>query len=504
MGWLTLHRLWALGESPDVVHADDDLGAALQCRRHPTSRASHLSTATSFTPDDGDPLPPSPGAKRYVSRAEKKKIQKMKDIRARMMALDHRASTQRAAVMDAGSQIDIADLRRRIDSISAIMKDMQRWSADDLGAVLRQVDADRLALFQAWKVGPKQGQPFEERDLLNRIAYNADKANQMLGGHASPAMQVAKIIKDMDPYFKNDREQDLYVEDVELIKPLKGDVKEVGAAITSSGCYCDPGAQCGLQGQPFNWCIVHRGNEIDGDECLLAKNPDNYKDPLGRTHVLKYDPHAPPPDLMEAYLPPKTGETARTAKEFFPPLEGVDRHWDYCTAPQAAAEEQEHGLTRIKTSHTNCHCAPRDDILQKYLHDPQYLNKDKTINFAKVPFNDRITVAIMKLMKDNPDESLCQTTQDSGNFFVCPVSHDCLGVNRSGNSFLPRSGNSPSSAWFTGTSPRSWDFCSPPAPVGEGGASLSPPASLDPVEESMEAPVLLILPLLNPRGASRS
>merc|ERR1719324_1028692 len=98
-----------------------------------------------------------------------------------------------------------------------------------------------------------------------------------------------------------------------------------------------------------------------------------------------------------------------------------------------------------------------------------------------VPFSDKLTVQLMQNLK--PGESLCTNSiPESGGFFVCPVSRDCMGIERRNDSYVPLGGDSSSSSWFTGTGGRTWDFCAPNLPAAMVGNGLPVPVATSSLE----------------------
>jgi len=212
--------------------------------------------------------------------------------------------------------------------------------------------------------------------------------------------------------------------DVEVQDPAPANEPPLPILETSSGCTCDPTAKCALQGQPFTWCRVGTAEE---PTCMKL---DAATDPSGRDHSL-----------------------------------GVQgRHWDYCVPPaEMEGKEESKAEAEELTSHLGCECAPRLDVLQKYMDDPLFHNMETgEIDIQKVPFKDRITIeAMQKYLQDGGD--LCQQTPSSGQFLACPAAKDCAGSNVAGP------GGALPSGWFSGVSGKSWDFC---APVPEAEAAV--------------------------------
>jgi len=216
--------------------------------------------------------------------------------------------------------------------------------------------------------------------------------------------------------------------DVEPQEPAPAGEPPLPVVETSSGCTCDPTAKCALQGQPFTWCRVGTSEEPSCGELEAAS------DPTGRDHAL-----------------------------------GVQgRMWDYCVPHQMEQPDTQEGVEEL-TSHLGCECAPRMDVLQKYMNDPLFHNMETgEIDIQKVPFKDRITIeAMQKYLQDGGD--LCQQTPSSGQFLACPAAKDCAGSNVAGP------GGALPSGWFSGVSGKSWDFCAPvPEPPAEPPTEQAP------------------------------
>ncbi|CAK9045869.1 unnamed protein product [Durusdinium trenchii] len=211
--------------------------------------------------------------------------------------------------------------------------------------------------------------------------------------------------------------------DVEPQEPAPAGVPPLPVSETSSGCACDATAKCALQGQPFTWC------RIGAEEEPTCSKLEAAQDPTGRNHAL-----------------------------------GVQgRMWDYCVPPasEAAGHEADANQQQVQqpekeqTTHVGCECAPRPDVLEKYMEDPLFHNMETgDIDLEKVPFKDRITVeAMQKYLQEGGD--LCQQTPSSGQFLACPAAKDCAGSNVAGP------GGALPSGWFSGVSGKSWDFCAP-------------------------------------------
>ncbi|CAE7295761.1 rpl22 [Symbiodinium pilosum] len=277
--------------------------------------------------------------------------------------------------------------------------------------------------------------------------------------------------------------------DVEPQDPAPAGVPPLPVAETSSGCQCDPTAKCALQGQPFTWCRV--GSE---QEPTCAKL-DVADDPTGRDHALGVQ-GVPPMPLKEEEgsghgqggQPQEWDQHGEDLGRSLDHSGGYDQgfggygapgmttydphtgaHYDQPGYDQPTEPtEGEHGESEKDTvpeqeltSHLGCECAPRPDVLQRYMDDPLFHNLETgEIDIEKIPFKDRIAVEAMQNYMEN-GEDLCQQTPHSGEFLVCPVAKGCAGSNVSGP------GGALPSGWFAGVSGKSWDFCAPAAQAGE-------------------------------------
>eukprot|EP00913_Durusdinium_trenchii_P009727 g9139.t1 len=122
------------------------------------------------------------------------------------------------------------------------------------------------------------------------------------------------------------------------------------------------------------------------------------------------------------------------------------RMWDYCVPPasEAAGHEADANQQQVQqpekeqTTHVGCECAPRPDVLEKYMEDPLFHNMEPSMQ---------------KYLQEGGD--LCQQTPSSGQFLACPAAKDCAGSNVAGP------GGALPSGWFSGVSGKSWDFCAP-------------------------------------------
>ncbi|CAE7614658.1 rpl22 [Symbiodinium natans] len=265
--------------------------------------------------------------------------------------------------------------------------------------------------------------------------------------------------------------------DVEPQDPAPDGVPPLPVPNTSSGCQCDPTAKCALQGQPFTWCRI---GSAEDPTCAKLDAAD---DPTGRDHALgvqgrQWDYCVPSEPLKEeesigtgqdeqwgqngganhggeygAYGYDAQGMTA------YDPNTGA--HYDQMGVDQPIVDEHagEHGSHEEETpeeeltSHLGCECAPRPDVLQRYMDDPIFHNLETgEIDIEKIPFKDRIAVEATQNFLENGGD-LCQQTPHSGQFLVCPVAKGCAGSNVSGP------GGALPSGWFAGVSGKSWDFC---------------------------------------------
>lgn len=124
-------------------------------------------------------------------------------------------------------------------------------------------------------------------------------------------------------------------------------------------------------------------------------------------------------------------------------------------------EEEDEAPEEELTSHLGCECAPRPDVLDRYMDDPLFHNLETgEIDIEKIPFKDRIAVEAMQNYQENGGD-LCQQTPHSGEFLVCPAAKGCAGSNVAGP------GGALPSGWFSGVSGKSWDFCAPAARPAE-------------------------------------
>jgi len=203
-------------------------------------------------------------------------------------------------------------------------------------------------------------------------------------------------------------------------------------------------------------------------------------------HKLDHTPSPltkPTAGATAAYAVPTTfyGPALRMASAFesefavlnkkIPGGEGKNYYWDYCVPPMAQAEETKLHPGAAKTSHSNCRCATRYDILDKYLNDEDVLDEKGVPDLQALPFNDRITVEHMLIHKGDPSKPLCGPVASSHGFSVCPVAADCQGVKRDGKGGYTRDGLVPTSSWFSSVGGRTWDFCVPGQPSDEAIAA---------------------------------
>jgi len=221
--------------------------------------------------------------------------------------------------------------------------------------------------------------------------------------------------------------------------------------LTSAGCHCDPQAKCSLQGRSFTWC------RIGGGSCALLSASARKSHPL--------DPALHDHDLY------KSGVQGGVTKE-----RDLDRSgavWDYC--------EPNLGLTPAGSAPRTAHgamCAWRGDLLRRYAEDPYYLNQDGSINVAKVPLRDRLSVeAMLQYEKDPTHQHLCTITDDSGVFRICPTTVD---------------DERPELAGMGWNASHSWDFCgerfADPA-TGAVEEAWRPPTTETSVHEEVSEPL---------------
>lgn len=225
----------------------------------------------------------------------------------------------------------------------------------------------------------------------------------------------------------------------------------VPLGLTSAGCHCDPQAKCALQGRSFTWC------RVGGGQCILLSASARKGHPL--------DPALHDHDL---YKPGATGGVVTKERD----LERSGAVWDYC--------EPDLGLTSAgapRTAH-GAMCAWRGDLLRRYAEDPYYLNQDGSINLAKVPLRDRLSVdAMLQYQKDPSHQHLCTTTDDSGVFRICPTTVD---------------DERPELAGLGWNASHSWDFCSERFADPASGAveeAWRPPTTDTSVHEDVSEPL---------------
>lgn len=226
----------------------------------------------------------------------------------------------------------------------------------------------------------------------------------------------------------------------------------VPLGLTSAGCHCDPQAKCALQGRSFTWC------RVGGGTCTLLSASARKGHPL--------DPALRDHDLYKSGA--KAGGVTKERD-----LERSGAVWDYC--------EPDLGLTSSGSAPRTAHgamCAWRGDLLRRYAEDPYYLNQDGSINLAKVPLRDRLSVdAMLQYQKDPVHQHLCTTTDDSGVFRICPTTVD---------------DERPELAGLGWNASHSWDFCSERFADPASGAveeAWRPPTTDTSVHEEVSEPL---------------
>eukprot|EP00435_Cladocopium_sp_Y103_P021264 s1900_g5.t1 len=211
-------------------------------------------------------------------------------------------------------------------------------------------------------------------------------------------------------------------------------------------------AKCALQGRSFTWC------RVGGGTCTLLSASARKGHPL--------DPALRDHDLYKSGA--KAGGVTKERD-----LERSGAVWDYC--------EPDLGLTSSGSAPRTAHgamCAWRGDLLRRYAEDPYYLNQDGSINLAKVPLRDRLSVdAMLQYQKDPVHQHLCTTTDDSGVFRICPTTVD---------------DERPELAGLGWNASHSWDFCSERFADPASGAveeAWRPPTTDTSVHEEVSEPL---------------
>merc|ERR1712176_1139303 len=93
---------------------------------------------------------------------------------------------------------------------------------------------------------------------------------------------------------------------------------------------------------------------------------------------------------------------------------------DYC---MAKPEPQPKGAPP-RTPHGGM-CSWRGDILHRLENDPKYHDASGKLDLKRVPVSDRLGVEAMIQYRGDPHtHALCDETEHSGHFAVCPVVED--------------------------------------------------------------------------------
>eukprot|EP00927_Polykrikos_kofoidii_P028850 TRINITY_DN25063_c0_g1_i2.p1 TRINITY_DN25063_c0_g1~~TRINITY_DN25063_c0_g1_i2.p1 ORF type:complete len:579 (+),score=103.16 TRINITY_DN25063_c0_g1_i2:31-1737(+) len=346
-----------------------------------------------------------------------------------MDKVDDEALASRAQLGELTPQIDAFELRGHELEIRRLARDVLAPSAltERLRAALKSIRADSRLLQEDLASPPVAGQPFLKKAHLDRLAADAARASNLLAEAVKPAQRAARRLANMDVAPTPVR---VFSDDVQegARGIATGEAPEPPAS-TSGGCRCDSSSRCALRGQPFSWCRVP-------NTCL--KDAD---DPLGTSHSLSK----------------------------LPPSAEASGEWDYCVP--LSAQQLEPNASKV--AHFNCRCAPRNDIVERYVHDSDFTKGGKVV-IERVPLKDRLTLEAMSQYKGG---ELCRPTQSSGNFSVCPVAKECSSVGPDTGKGAAGTGGASPSAWFTGVSGRSWDFCVP-AKVTLANAGPSEPRKI--------------------------
>merc|ERR1719424_768826 len=158
MGWLSLLRQLSLGE--------DSVGPLGGEQPHTSSSLCRVAGCTSFTSQDEAGLGTSLSsmqAKMHKAKNNRAPTEyDLKDLADRMVNMETQAASHNATLADAGSQINLAEVRRRLDKIVDVMAGAHQHT-EELDTLIRKIQVDRVKLHSVLKVGPPLGQPFAER-----------------------------------------------------------------------------------------------------------------------------------------------------------------------------------------------------------------------------------------------------------------------------------------------------------------------------------------------------
>jgi len=185
---------------------------------------------------------------------------------------------------------------------------------------------------------------------------------------------------------------------------------------TAAGCVCD--SQCRHRGRPFTWCPVSRDKACPVAVDLVPR------DAAGADHRVA--------GVNDEYTSWKI--------------------WDYCD-PHPPQD-----LAPIAV-HAGGYCAPRFDLLRRYLSDATFHDENGELKWPLIPNVDRLALEAM-ISHEQARETgalapLCTRTPSSGPFHVCPIQ--------------PMDWTGTQSSPLTWAGSRNWDFCVPPLPPRKNG-----------------------------------